>query len=584
MHNSVQDLRIIKSLGAECRLGRAPRVIEVVWHPLVIGWVNINSDGAWKHAEGVGGFDAVFRDFKGHVLGAFSSNIDIPSSVAAEVMTVIVAIELVWVRDWKHIWGPDKNSEKIEMNDPNEVSVFNIEEIQPKRRGCLRHSVSAQVDLRYRDIEKEKLDGQSPRGVLEACLESFEPDTSVSENNKQEPEATYTDSKPQSQWRNFFKLWKKRSIKQHFTSFPLGVPKMSIKRRSNSSKDNSVLNNIYNFKSPLKSFSFSALQTATNNFSNENIIGKGGYSEVYKGTLKDGQLVAVKRLTNGTSDEKTAGFLSELGIIAHVDHPNTAKLVGCCVEKGMHLVFQLSSLGSLGSLLHGPKNDILDWSKRYKIALGAADGLLYLHDSCKRRIIHRDIKADNILLTEDFVPQICDFGLAKWLPKQWTHHNVSKFEGTFGYFAPEYFMHGIVDEKTDVYSFGVLLLELITGRPALDHLQQSLAKPMLNRNDVKELVDPSIRDNYDSTEMDHMILTASLCTEPSSILRPRMSQASRDVVVLLRGDEYVSKCARETKRRSLLRTYSEELMDAQEYNSTKYLSDLHRHKQIAFEA
>lgn len=85
----------------------------------------------------------------------------------------------------------------------------------------------------------------------------------------------------------------------------------------------------------------------------ENIIGKGGYSEVYKGTLKDGQLVAVKRLTNGTSDEKTAGFLSELGIIAHVDHPNTAKLVGCCVEKGMHLVFQLSSLGSLGSLLHG---------------------------------------------------------------------------------------------------------------------------------------------------------------------------------------------------------------------------------------
>ena len=104
MHNSVQDLRIIKSFGAECRLGRAPRVIEVVWHPPVIGWVKINSDGAWKHAEGVGGFGAVFRDFKGHVLGAFSSNIDIPSSVAAEVMAVIVAIELAWVRDWKHIW------------------------------------------------------------------------------------------------------------------------------------------------------------------------------------------------------------------------------------------------------------------------------------------------------------------------------------------------------------------------------------------------------------------------------------------------------------------------------------------------
>ncbi|XP_050381229.1 receptor-like cytosolic serine/threonine-protein kinase RBK2 [Argentina anserina] len=474
-------------------------------------------------------------------------------------------------------WMPGDNDEKIEVNNPNpnEVSV-----VIPKRRDCLRHSVSAQ-DLRYRDIEKEKYDGQSPRGVLEACMESFE-EASISENNKPELEAPCPDSKPDSHWRKFFKLWKKRSIKQHLPSFPL-VPKMSLRKRSNSTKDDSVLNNIYNFKSPLKSFSFSALQTATNNFSNENIIGKGGYSEVYRGTLKDGQLVAIKRLTNGTSDEKTAGFLSELGIIAHVDHPNTAKLVGCCVEKGMHLVFQLSSLGSLGSLLHGPKNDILDWSKRYKIALGAADGLMYLHDSCQRRIIHRDIKADNILLTEDFVPQICDFGLAKWLPKQWTHHNVSKFEGTFGYFAPEYFMHGIVDEKTDVYSFGVLLLELITGRPALDHLQQSLviwAKPLLNGNDVKELVDPSIRGNYDSTEMDHMILTASLCTDPSSILRPRMSQ----VVVLLRGDEYVSKCAKETKRRSLLRTYSEELMDAQEYNSTKYLRDLNRHKQIAFEA
>lgn len=470
-------------------------------------------------------------------------------------------------------WGPGKNTEKIQVKDPNEGSV-----VKPKRRGCLRHSASAQ-DLRYSDIEKEKQDGQSPRGVLEVCMESFESDTSVSENSKPESEAPCPDSKPQSHWRKFFKLWSKRSIKQRLPSFPLGVPKMS--KRSNSTKDNSVLTNIYNFKSQLVNFSFSALQTATNNFNNENIIGKGGYSEVYKGSLKDGQLVAVKRLTNGTPDEKTAGFLSELGIIAHVDHPNTAKLIGCCVEKGMHLVFQLSPLGSLGSLLHGSKNDILDWSKRYKIALGAADGLLYLHDSCQRRIIHRDIKADNVLLTEDFVPQICDFGLAKWLPKQWTHHNVSKFEGTFGYFAPEYFMHGIVDEKTDVYSFGVLLLELITGRPALDHLQQSLviwAKPLLNANDVKELVDPSIGDNYDRTEMDHMMLTASLCIDQSPILRPRMSQ----VVVLLRGDEYVSKCAKEMKRRSLQRTYSEELLDAQEYNSTKYLRDLNRHKQIAF--
>ncbi|KAL6133340.1 hypothetical protein ACLB2K_065577 [Fragaria x ananassa] len=104
MHNSVQDLRMIKSFGVECRLGRAPRVIEVVRHPSVIRWVKINSDGAWKHVEGVGGFGAIFHDFKCHVLGAFSSNIDILSSVAADVMAIIVAIELAWVRDWKHIW------------------------------------------------------------------------------------------------------------------------------------------------------------------------------------------------------------------------------------------------------------------------------------------------------------------------------------------------------------------------------------------------------------------------------------------------------------------------------------------------
>ncbi|QHN77535.1 Receptor-like cytosolic serine/threonine-protein kinase [Arachis hypogaea] len=133
---------------------------------------------------------------------------------------------------------------------------------------------------------------------------------------------------------------------------------------------------------------------------------RGGFAEVYQGCLEEGKLIAVKKLTNGSIEEKTAGFLSELGVIAHVDHPNTAKIIGCCVERDMHLlVFSLSPLGSLGSLLHGPNKHKLDWSKRYKIALGIADGLLYLHENCHRRIIHRDIKAENILLTENFDPQ-----------------------------------------------------------------------------------------------------------------------------------------------------------------------------------
>nr|CAD1816992.1 unnamed protein product [Ananas comosus var. bracteatus] len=158
----------------------------------------------------------------------------------------------------------------------------------------------------------------------------------------------------------------------------------------------------------------------------------------------------------------------------------------------MHLVLQLSPHGSLANLLHGSKSK-LNWDVRYKVALGTAKGLEYLHEKCPRRIIHRDIKAANILLTEEFEPQISDFGLAKWLPDKLTHHTVSSFEGTFGYLAPEYCTHGIVDEKTDVYSYGVLLLELITGRKALDTSKKSLVmwvKPFLENNQwITELLD-----------------------------------------------------------------------------------------------
>lgn len=448
-----------------------------------------------------------------------------------------------------------------------------------KRRARLSSYASAH-ELRILDAEKEKNDEASPKGVIEACFQDFE--SKITPHDSPKAEVGCVNSGALSNWSKFFKLWKRRSGK-HRASLPLHAQILS-KKSSRSAKENPVLRDLYNFKSSLENFSLPELLAATDNFNPENIIGKGGFAEVYKGSLKDGKFVAIKRLIKGTTDERTAGFLSELGIIAHVNHPNTAKLIGCGIEGGMHLVFQLSQLGSLGSVLHGSKGTKLDWSKRYKIALGTADGLTYLHENCERRIIHRDIKADNILLTEDFEPQICDFGLAKWLPKQWTHHNVSKFEGTFGYFAPEYFMHGIVDEKTDVYAFGVLLLELITGRKALDHQQQSVviwAKPLLDENDIKELVDPSLGDNYDAEEADRMVLTASLCIEQSPILRPQMSQ----VVILLRGDEYVADwSSKESPKRSFHRTYSNELLDAIEYNSTKHLNNINRLREIALGA
>ncbi|XP_021906781.1 receptor-like cytosolic serine/threonine-protein kinase RBK2, partial [Carica papaya] len=308
---------------------------------------------------------------------------------------------------------------------------------------------------------EKKMDTNSPNGVLEDYFRSEEFETSSSKPPSTDS-ANEQNSKTSSRFRAFVQLLRSGSKKSLATLHPLSALKSSIRRSSSMRENRGFSSHLdsdpYNLNSPRRNFSLSELQLATNNFGFENLIGKGGYAEVYKGRLQNGQLVAIKRLIKGTADEIVADFLSELGIMSHVNHPNIAKLLGYGIEGGMHLVLQFSPNGSLASLLYG-SNEKLKLDIRYKIALGVAEGLLYLHEGCHRRIIHRDIKAANILLTEDYVPQICDFGLAKWLPEHWTHHIVSKFEGTFGYLAPEYLMHGIVDEKTDVFAFGVLLLE-----------------------------------------------------------------------------------------------------------------------------
>ncbi|XVF47765.1 hypothetical protein PTKIN_Ptkin03bG0136800 [Pterospermum kingtungense] len=278
----------------------------------------------------------------------------------------------------------------------------------------------------------------------------------------------------------------------------------------------------------MKCFSYEEISNATNNFHPDNIVGRGGYSEVYRGDLCDGRTVAVKRLTKDNKDEnKEKEFLTELGIIGHVRHPNTANLVGCCIENGLYLILNFSEKGTLASALHGKTSVTLDWPMRYKIALGVARGLHYLHKCCKRRIIHRDIKASNVLLGPDYEPQITDFGLAKWLPNKWTHHAVIPIEGTFGYLAPEYFMHGIVDEKTDVFAFGVLLLEIITGRRPVDSSKQNLllwAKPLMESGNITELADPKLKGKYDEDQMHRSVLTACYCVRQSAVWRPSMSE------------------------------------------------------------
>ncbi|KAG9146558.1 hypothetical protein Leryth_026832 [Lithospermum erythrorhizon] len=213
----------------------------------------------------------------------------------------------------------------------------------------------------------------------------------------------------------------------------------SIKRQSFDADnqqgcDNQQGRQSFTHKPSWKCFSYEEIFVATNGFSPEYIVGRGGYAEVYRGVLKDGQAIAVKMLSRATNDErKEMEFLTEIGTLGHVCHPNVTALLGCCVDNGLHLIFQFSSKGTVASLLHDEKLPVMGWAIRYKVAVGAAKGLHYLHKTCPRRIIHRDIKSSNILLTADFEPQISDFGLAKWLPSQWTHHSIVPIEGTFGH-------------------------------------------------------------------------------------------------------------------------------------------------------
>ncbi|KAI3792806.1 hypothetical protein L2E82_06697 [Cichorium intybus] len=419
-------------------------------------------------------------------------------------------------------------------------------------------SSDSTVSLSAEDKDDENCDNKSPLKEIEEKCESEEASckeiVASSSSSLASSSSSFrfglldlvTQIDPKShpqQWCGFLrKLTKGPSAS--LLSFNPCLPSLpSIKKKKKSRKHTLSMPEIpsqfdpklYCFEASWTIYSVNELKDATDNFSHENLIGEGGYSEVYKGHLQDGQIIAVKRLIRGTQEEMTSDFLSELGILVHVNHPNISNVIGYGVEGGMYLVLPLSHHGSLASLLSGQKEK-LDWKIRYNIALGTASGLSYLHEGCQRRIIHRDIKAANILLSEDFEPRIADFGLAKWLPDQWTHLNVSQFEGTFGYLAPEVFMNGLIDEKTDVYAYGVLLLEIITGRPALDESQKSLvmwARPLIMNKDIEKLVDPLLDGDCELEQLSDMVWIASQCINQCPTERPKMSQVYR----MLSGDE-----------------------------------------------
>uniref|UniRef100_M1CMS0 non-specific serine/threonine protein kinase n=1 Tax=Solanum tuberosum TaxID=4113 RepID=M1CMS0_SOLTU len=293
----------------------------------------------------------------------------------------------------------------------------------------------------------------------------------------------------------------------------------------------------------LKRFSLRELQVATDSFSNKNILGRGGFGKVYKGRLADGSLVAVKRL----KEERTPGgelqFQTEVEMISMAVHRNLLRLRGFCMTPTERLlVYPYMANGSVASCLRErpPSEPPLDWPTRKRIALGSARGLSYLHDHCDPKIIHRDVKAANILLDEEFEAVVGDFGLAKLMDYKDTHVTTA-VRGTIGHIAPEYLSTGKSSEKTDVFGYGIMLLELITGQRAFDLARLAndddvmlldWVKGLLKEKKLEMLVDPDLQNKYVEAEVEQLIQVALLCTQSNPMDRPKMSE----VVRMLEGD------------------------------------------------
>ncbi|KAJ7523624.1 hypothetical protein O6H91_18G056100 [Diphasiastrum complanatum] len=291
-----------------------------------------------------------------------------------------------------------------------------------------------------------------------------------------------------------------------------------------------------------KTYALADLEKATNRFSSQNIIGKGGFGQVYHGVLDDHTEVAVKVLTR---DDKQGGreFTAEVEMLSRLHHRNLVKLMGICTEQHTHcLVYELITNGSVESHLHGADKEVapLEWESRLKIAVGAARGLAYLHEDSNPRVIHRDFKASNILLEDDFTPKVSDFGLARAACDHMSGHISTRVMGTFGYVAPEYAMTGHLLVKSDVYSYGVVLLELLSGRKPVDMNQPpgqenlvTWARTLLNsREGLGVLVDPTLRDKVPFDGLSKVAAIASMCVEPEVSHRPFMGEVVQALKLL----------------------------------------------------
>ncbi|PHU26548.1 G-type lectin S-receptor-like serine/threonine-protein kinase [Capsicum chinense] len=299
-------------------------------------------------------------------------------------------------------------------------------------------------------------------------------------------------------------------------------------------KENMVTEEINQAKfEELLVYNFDILANATEDFHLSSKLGQGGFGPVYKGKLPDGQQIAVKRLSQ-SSGQGLAEFMNEVVVISKLQHRNLVRLFGCCIERGEKmLVYEYMPKRSLDAYLFGSQQqeeEFLDWSKRVIIIEGIGRGLLYLHRDSRLRIIHRDLKASNILLDEQLNPKISDFGMARIFAGNQNQANTSRVVGTYGYMAPEYAMEGRFSEKSDVYSFGVLLLEVISGRRNTSFHQDDGALSLLayawkcwNGNKIVELVDPKITDVQLEKEILRCVHVGLLCVQEYAEDRPNVS-------------------------------------------------------------
>jgi len=301
----------------------------------------------------------------------------------------------------------------------------------------------------------------------------------------------------------------------------------------------------------LVKFQYEDIKKATMNFSRENLIGKGGYGNVYKGILPDGShsLVAFKRFKNcSASAAGDATFSHEVEVIASVRHVNLVALKGYCTttvpREGNQRIIVCDFIpnGSLYDHLFGSETKKLSWPVRQKIALGTARGLAYLHYGAQPAIIHRGVKASNILLDETFEPKLADFGLARFNYAEGMTHLSTRVAGTLGYVAPEYALYGILTERSDVYSFGVVLLELLSGKKAIETEEGKASRltdwawSLMQKGRALDVIEEGMPEWGSNQVMEHYVFVAVLCSHPILHARPTMDQ----IVKMLETHSYIN--------------------------------------------